>query len=68
MQWVHYWRNVVQRYLVICEGWPVDMPFENLSKVSSLLTDLEMLLRKWKSGDIYWRQMENEEFEELHRE
>jgi hypothetical protein len=44
------------------------MPFENLSKVSSSLTNLEMLLCKWKSGDIYWRQMENEEFEELHCE
>ncbi|KAG1816410.1 uncharacterized protein BJ212DRAFT_1480862 [Suillus subaureus] len=68
MQWVHYWCNVIQQYLVICKGWPVDMPFENLSKVSNSLTDLEMLLCKWKSGDIYWRQMENEEFEELHRE
>ncbi|KAG1735557.1 hypothetical protein EDB19DRAFT_1830226 [Suillus lakei] len=48
MQWVHYWHNVVQRYLVICEGWPVDMPFENLSKVSSSLTDLEMLLYRGK--------------------
>ncbi|KAG1743591.1 uncharacterized protein EDB91DRAFT_1247093 [Suillus paluster] len=68
MQWAHYWRNIVQRYLVICEGWPDGIPFGNLSKVSNSFTNLEMLLRKWKSGDIYWRQMDNEEFEELHRE
>ncbi|KAG1801745.1 uncharacterized protein BJ212DRAFT_1305035 [Suillus subaureus] len=43
-------------------------PDVKMHKVSNSLTDLEMLLCKWKSGDIYWRQMENEEFEELHRE
>jgi hypothetical protein len=65
MQWVHYWRNIVQRYLVICEGWPDDIPFENLSKVSSGVTRLETLLRQWKSGDIYWRQLEAQEFQQL---
>ncbi|KAG1727171.1 uncharacterized protein EDB91DRAFT_1061285 [Suillus paluster] len=68
MQWVHYWRNIVQRYLVVCTGWPDKIPFENLSKVSSSLADLEMLERKWKSGKIHWRRLENEKFEQLHRE
>lgn len=65
MQWVHYWRNIVQRYLVICDGWPDEIPFDNLSKASSGVTNLEMLLRKWKSGDIYWRSLETEEFQQL---
>jgi hypothetical protein len=65
MQWVHYWRNIVERYLVICEGWPDEIPFDNLSKASSGFTHLEMLLRKWKSGDIYWRQLETQEFQQL---
>ncbi|KAG1731982.1 uncharacterized protein EDB91DRAFT_1084870 [Suillus paluster] len=68
MQWAHYWRNIVQRYLVVCTGWPDEIPFENFSKVSSSLADLEMLERKWKSGEIHWRQLENEEFEQLHCE
>ncbi|KAG0706449.1 hypothetical protein DFH29DRAFT_798317 [Suillus ampliporus] len=68
MQWAHYWRNIVQRYLVLCTGWPDEIPFENLSKVSSSLADLEMLERKWRSGEIDWRRLENEEFEQLHRE
>ncbi|KAG1723941.1 hypothetical protein EDB19DRAFT_1834401 [Suillus lakei] len=63
MQWAHYWRNIVQRYLVVCIGWPDEIPFENLSKVSSSLADLEMLEWKWRSGEIHWRRLENEEFD-----
>ncbi|KAG2365336.1 hypothetical protein BDR07DRAFT_1481456 [Suillus spraguei] len=53
MHWAHYWRNVVQRYLVVIEGWPENIPFVNLSTVSSALPDLEMLLDKWKTGEIH---------------
>ncbi|KAG1797630.1 hypothetical protein EV424DRAFT_1292587, partial [Suillus variegatus] len=35
MQWTHYFRNVVQRYQVAIEGWPDNIPFTNLSQVSS---------------------------------
>ncbi|KIJ59025.1 hypothetical protein HYDPIDRAFT_171016 [Hydnomerulius pinastri MD-312] len=65
MQWAHYFRNVIQRYLVVIEGWPDGIPFANLSNVSSALSQLEMLLRKWESGTIYWKQLTEAEFEEL---
>ncbi|EGO28144.1 hypothetical protein SERLADRAFT_433994 [Serpula lacrymans var. lacrymans S7.9] len=41
MQWVLYWQNIVQRYQVIIEGWPSDIPFENLSKACSSLLELD---------------------------
>jgi hypothetical protein len=65
MHWMNYWRNVVQRYQVAVEGWPDNIPFVNLSKVSSALPDLEMLLRKWKSGGIYWKELDDDEYQEL---
>ncbi|KIK35332.1 hypothetical protein CY34DRAFT_26640 [Suillus luteus UH-Slu-Lm8-n1] len=68
MHWAHYWRNVVQRYLVVVKGWPDNIPFVNLSSVSSALPDLEMLLRKWQSHAIYWRRIEEDEYEKLLQE
>lgn len=65
MHWTHYFRNVIQRYQVIIEGWPTNIPFVNLSKVSSALPELESLLRKWQAGTIRWRQVDNEEFQQL---
>ncbi|KAG1771090.1 hypothetical protein EV702DRAFT_928738, partial [Suillus placidus] len=40
MQWADYWRNIVQCYLIICEGWPSTVPFKNLSEASSALPEL----------------------------
>ncbi|KAG1899812.1 uncharacterized protein F5891DRAFT_953166 [Suillus fuscotomentosus] len=68
MQWVHYFRNVIQCYQVVVEGWPNNIPFTNLSKVSSAIPDLEMLLRKWESGATYWKAIDDIEFERLRRE
>ncbi|KAG1845222.1 hypothetical protein C8R48DRAFT_554198, partial [Suillus tomentosus] len=68
MQWVYYYRNVIQRYQVVVEGWPEKIPFTNLSQVSSALPDLQMLLRKWESGATYWKSLSDEEFEELRKE
>ncbi|KAI6011575.1 hypothetical protein PISMIDRAFT_105786, partial [Pisolithus microcarpus 441] len=65
MQWAHYFRNIIARYLVTIEGWPDRVPFANLSTVSSALPDLETLLRMWESGSIYWKQLSNEEYEAL---
>lgn len=65
MQWVNYFRNIVQRYLVAVKGWPDIVAFANLSMVSSSLPHLEMLRRKWESGATYWRNLTKEEFEEL---
>ncbi|KAG9313578.1 hypothetical protein JVU11DRAFT_5908 [Chiua virens] len=44
MQWTHYFWNVVFRHKVIIEAWPSSIPFVNLSKASSALAQLEMLL------------------------
>ncbi|KAG2738373.1 hypothetical protein P692DRAFT_20851675 [Suillus brevipes Sb2] len=68
MQWAQYWRNVVKRYSVIIEGWPEQIPFANLSTVSSSLPELEMLLRKWRSGAIYWKRLTPEELERMDEE
>ncbi len=47
-----YMKNVVQRYRVRIEGWPLnEVPFRNLSDVSNL-PKLELLLRGWKEGTI----------------
>ncbi|KAG1793274.1 uncharacterized protein HD556DRAFT_1443705 [Suillus plorans] len=68
MQWTEYWRNTVQRYNVVCEGWPSTIPFKNLSEASSALSELRMLLNKWESGAIKWRYLEEEEYERLLQE
>ena len=68
MEWKHYWRNVVKRYMVTIEGWPANIPFRDLSEVSSSLTELETLLRKWHCGKIYWKQLTDTEFQDLDRD
>ncbi|KAG1894969.1 uncharacterized protein F5891DRAFT_984661 [Suillus fuscotomentosus] len=68
MQWAQYWRNIVKWYSVIIKGWPEQIPFANLSAVSSSLPKLEMLLRKWKSGAIYWKHLTPEELEHMDKE
>ena len=54
--------------MVIIEGWPANIPFRNLSEVSSSLTELETLLRKWRCGKIYWKQLTDTEFQDLDRD
>ena len=50
-------KNVVQRYLVRIEGWPLnEVPFRNLSDVSNL-PKLELLLRGWRDGSIRFRRI-----------
>ncbi|KAG1733399.1 uncharacterized protein EDB91DRAFT_1084453 [Suillus paluster] len=68
MQWAHYFRNVVQQYQVVVEGWPDEIPFTNLSQVSSALPDLQMLCNRWDHGTTCWRSLSDEEFEKLHLE
>ncbi|KAL4071584.1 hypothetical protein V8B97DRAFT_2023740 [Scleroderma yunnanense] len=65
-QWAHYFHNIIACYLVTIEGWPNCIPFTNLSTVSSALLDLEILLRMWESGSIFWKQLSEEEYEALH--
>jgi len=50
------------------EGWPTTIPFANLSSASSSLSQLELLLRKWEMGATYWKELTDEEFEELRQE
>ncbi|KAG1802711.1 uncharacterized protein HD556DRAFT_1429513 [Suillus plorans] len=60
MQWVHYW--------FIVEGWPDEIPFDNLSKAASGIPTLEDLKDQWKSRETAWRQLDDEEFQELVQE
>ncbi|KAG1839894.1 hypothetical protein DFJ58DRAFT_627185, partial [Suillus subalutaceus] len=68
MQWTEYWRNIVQCYCIVCEGWPSTVPFKNLSEASSSLPELKMLQDKWESGAIKWRHLEEEEYQQLLQE
>ncbi|KAI6043255.1 hypothetical protein EDC04DRAFT_2600301 [Pisolithus marmoratus] len=68
MQWAHYFHNVVTCHLVAIEGWPDCILFTNLSTVFSVLLDLEMLLRMWESGGIFWKPLNNQDYEALHHE
>jgi hypothetical protein len=65
MEWKHCWRNVVQRYKTVIEGWPENIPFRNLSDGSGSLTDLETLRRKWCCGTTYWKQITERELDEM---
>jgi hypothetical protein len=68
MEWKHYWRNIVKRYQVIIEGWPDNIPFRNLSDTSSPVSDLEDLLRRWRSGSTYWKKLTAREVQALDQE
>ncbi|KAG1893993.1 uncharacterized protein F5891DRAFT_1131068 [Suillus fuscotomentosus] len=48
--------------------WPENVPFVNLSTVSSALPDLEMLLDKWETGEIHWKHLDEDEYEKLRQE
>ncbi|KAG2337881.1 hypothetical protein BDR05DRAFT_1004676 [Suillus weaverae] len=50
------------------EGWPDNIPFINLSNVSSALPGLQMLLDKWEAGEICWRHLEESEYQKLGQE
>ncbi|KAG1752342.1 uncharacterized protein EDB91DRAFT_1243121 [Suillus paluster] len=65
MQWAYYFRNIVQCYQVMIEGWPDNVPFANLSQVSSALPELNRLLRKWESGATRWKTLTDEEFDKI---
>ena len=58
-------KNIVTRYRVRIEGWPLaDVPFKNLSDVSNL-PKLELLLRGWKEGTIRFRKITDAEYTEM---
>ncbi|KAI0741815.1 hypothetical protein C8Q80DRAFT_1123601 [Daedaleopsis nitida] len=67
MRWARgaYIRDVVTRYRVRIEGWPLDeVPFKNLSDVPNL-PKLELLLKGWKEGTIYFRRISEAEFQQM---
>lgn len=58
-------KNVVQRYRVRIEGWPLnEVPFRNLSDVSNL-PKLELLLRGWKDGSIRFCTITEAQYSEM---
>ncbi|KAG1848570.1 hypothetical protein F4604DRAFT_1935349 [Suillus subluteus] len=68
MQWALYFWNIVQCYQVIIEGWTDNIPFANLSQVSSALPELDRLFQRWKSGATHWKTLTDEEFEKILQE
>ncbi|KAI0326847.1 hypothetical protein GY45DRAFT_58392 [Cubamyces sp. BRFM 1775] len=57
-----YMKNVVTRYRVRIEGWPLsEVPFRNLSDVPNL-GKLELLLQGWKEGRIRFCQITEEQY------
>ena len=50
------------------DGWPDDVPFKNLSDISSSLPALESLLRKWESGKVFWKALTDVEFNKMDSE
>ena len=68
MQWKAYFRNIVSWYRVAIKGWPLTIPFANLSDCLSSMPQLEILQRQWEMDLTYWRKLTNEEFEVLRRE
>ncbi|KAI5991220.1 hypothetical protein EDD15DRAFT_2197644 [Pisolithus albus] len=68
MQWSAYFARVVSRYLVIVDGWPDNIPFVNLSSVSSSLPQLERLLNKWETGEIQWKCITQQELSRMQDE
>ncbi|KAL7280637.1 hypothetical protein PYCCODRAFT_1443280 [Trametes coccinea BRFM310] len=67
MRWSRnaYMRDVVSRYRVRIEGWPLnEVPFKNLSDVTNL-GKMEYLLRGWTEGTIYFRLITDAEFREM---
>ncbi|KAH7922382.1 hypothetical protein BV22DRAFT_974595, partial [Leucogyrophana mollusca] len=65
MQWKLYFQNIIDVYQVKIVGWPDNVPFGNLSQVSSALPDLQALLRKWQSGAIRWEHIDDDELARL---
>jgi hypothetical protein len=68
MRWKFYWRDIIQKYLVIIEGWPANIPMGNLSDVATSLPILERLEKLWADGTIHFRQLTEEEFLKLNEE
>lgn len=67
MRWTRtsYMRDVVARYRVRIEGWPLDeVPFRNLSDVPNL-PKLEILLKGWRDGTIRFRAISDAEYQQM---
>ncbi|KAI0644438.1 hypothetical protein C8Q79DRAFT_1001802 [Trametes meyenii] len=57
-----YMKNIVTRYRVRIEGWPLaEVSFRNLSDVPNL-GKLEILLRGWKEGSIRFCRISDEQY------
>lgn len=58
-------RDVVSRYRVQVEGWPLeDVPFRNLSDIPNL-GKLELLLARWKDETTYFRTISQAEYDAM---
>ena len=70
MRWTRraYMKDIVNRYRVRIEGWPLaEVPFKNLSDVPNL-PKLELLLRGWKDGTIRFVAITEHQYEAMVRD
>lgn len=67
MKWAHnaYMKDVVARYRVRLEGWPLaEVPFRNLSDVPNL-QKLELLQRGLREGTIRFVRINEEQYQAM---
>ncbi|KAI0370550.1 hypothetical protein BV20DRAFT_943868 [Pilatotrama ljubarskyi] len=70
MRWSRtaYLKDVVSRYRVRVEGWPLEeAPFHNLSDIPHL-RQVEVLLRNWRDGPISFRAIDEAQLSEMMRD
>ena len=65
MKWKFYWRDIVSKYHVMIEGWPLEIPLGNLSDVATSLPVLERLRHLWNTDKITFRSLNDAEFQKL---
>jgi len=58
----------VRHYRVIIEGWPNSISFKNLSKASTSLHELKMLLQYCDTGKTFWKELTAEELDTCEKE
>ncbi|KIK14149.1 hypothetical protein PISMIDRAFT_31880, partial [Pisolithus microcarpus 441] len=68
MQWMAYFAHIVTQHLIIVAGWPDNIPFVNLSSVSSSLPQLKWLLHQWETGEIHWQHITQQELSRMQDE
>ncbi|EPQ55523.1 hypothetical protein GLOTRDRAFT_19846, partial [Gloeophyllum trabeum ATCC 11539] len=68
MEYIKYWKKVVERYHVVIVSWPSGLRFGNLSSAVTRQTDLRRLLAHWEEGKTHWKTISPAELKRLNAE